>query len=54
MAPGKESEFGATLVDKIKAHIRRELSPRHVPAFVLRIDDIPVGGGECNHMAVRA
>jgi acetoacetyl-CoA synthetase len=40
MAPGHA--FSKELVDKIKGHIRRELSPRHVPAFVLPISDIPV------------
>ncbi|KAG0050336.1 hypothetical protein BGZ83_004880 [Gryganskiella cystojenkinii] len=29
------------LVTRIKTHIRNQLSPRHVPAFVLRTKDIP-------------
>lgn len=40
MAPG--SEFGSTVVDSIKHHIRTYLSARHVPALILPIDDIPV------------
>jgi acyl-CoA synthetase (AMP-forming)/AMP-acid ligase II len=35
-------EFNQQLVDQIKSHIRKELSPRHVPAFILPITDIPV------------
>ncbi|KAG0076280.1 hypothetical protein BGZ93_003651 [Podila epicladia] len=31
----------AGLVGRIKTHIRNQLSPRHVPAFVLRTKDIP-------------
>ena len=34
--------FSKELADRIKAQIRKELSPRHVPAFVLPIADIPV------------
>jgi acetoacetyl-CoA synthetase len=30
------------LVKEIKVKIRSELSPRHVPSFILSIDDIPV------------
>ncbi|KAF9920104.1 hypothetical protein FBU30_010121 [Linnemannia zychae] len=29
------------LVNRIKVHIRNQLSPRHVPAFVLKTQDIP-------------
>jgi acetoacetyl-CoA synthetase len=29
------------LVNRIKTHIRNQLSPRHVPAFILKITDIP-------------
>ncbi|XP_059174105.1 acetoacetyl-CoA synthetase-like [Physella acuta] len=39
MAPG--SEFGSTVVDSIKHHIRTYLSARHVPALILPISDIP-------------
>ena len=39
MADGKQ--FTSGLVDQIKAKIRNLLSPRHVPAFVLPIADIP-------------
>ncbi|KAG0313812.1 hypothetical protein BGZ99_008578 [Dissophora globulifera] len=39
---GKDPEhLDAGLVNKIKTHIRNQLSPRHVPAFVLRTTDIP-------------
>lgn len=40
MCPGKE--FNAELVGKIKSLIRQQLSPRHVPAFILPISEIPV------------
>ncbi|OAJ43205.1 acetoacetate-CoA ligase [Batrachochytrium dendrobatidis JEL423] len=39
MAPGKE--FNEDLVTRIKAQIRTLLSPRHVPAFILPIKEIP-------------
>ncbi|XP_013064717.2 acetoacetyl-CoA synthetase-like [Biomphalaria glabrata] len=39
MAPG--SEFGSTVVESIKNHIRTYLSARHVPAVILPIADIP-------------
>lgn len=39
MVPGKQ--FDEELVKKLKVHIRKELSPRHVPAFIIPIDDIP-------------
>lgn len=34
--------FTPELVSKIKIVIRRELSARHVPAVILKIQDIPV------------
>jgi acetoacetyl-CoA synthetase len=34
-------EFDDALVKKIKGEIRRLLSPRHVPAVILKIEDIP-------------
>lgn len=40
MCPGHV--FSKELADRLKVHIRKELSPRHVPAFILPIDDIPV------------
>jgi acetoacetyl-CoA synthetase len=40
MSEGKE--FDIALADQIRSQIRKELSPRHVPAFVLPITDIPV------------
>ncbi|KAI1308708.1 hypothetical protein EDD11_004249 [Mortierella claussenii] len=36
-----EEELDAGLVSRIKTHIRNQLSPRHVPAFVLKTKDIP-------------
>ena len=33
--------FGQEIVDRLKADIRKQLSPRHVPAFILPIADIP-------------
>jgi acetoacetyl-CoA synthetase len=30
-----------TLVARLRAAIRRELSPRHVPAVILSVDDLP-------------
>ncbi|KAI8596189.1 hypothetical protein EDD21DRAFT_312471, partial [Dissophora ornata] len=39
---GKDHEhMDVDLVNRIKTHIRNQLSPRHVPAFVLRTTDIP-------------
>ncbi|KAG9320741.1 hypothetical protein KVV02_006884 [Mortierella alpina] len=37
----QDAPLDANLVSRIKTHIRNQLSPRHVPAFVLRIKDIP-------------
>ena len=31
-----------SLITRLKSVIREELSPRHVPAIVMQIDDIPV------------
>ncbi|KAJ1674880.1 hypothetical protein EV182_002377 [Spiromyces aspiralis] len=39
MAPGRS--FGSAIVDQIKQAIRSQLSPRHVPACIFPIDDIP-------------
>ncbi|KAF9201722.1 hypothetical protein BGZ49_008075, partial [Haplosporangium sp. Z 27] len=36
-----EKPLDEILVSKIKTHIRNQLSPRHVPAFVLKTKDIP-------------
>jgi acetoacetyl-CoA synthetase len=41
MKPGKR--FTAALVSEVKAVIRRELSPRHVPRYVFETPEIPVG-----------
>ncbi|KAG0019121.1 hypothetical protein BGZ80_006266 [Entomortierella chlamydospora] len=37
----EDKPLDENLVNKIKAHIRSQLSPRHVPAFVLKTKDIP-------------
>ncbi|KAG0255077.1 hypothetical protein DFQ27_006471 [Actinomortierella ambigua] len=34
-------ELTADLIQRLKVHIRNQLSPRHVPAFILKTDDIP-------------
>ncbi|KAF9190479.1 hypothetical protein BGZ51_006896 [Haplosporangium sp. Z 767] len=39
--PDKAAPLDQDLVARIKTHIRNQLSPRHVPAFVLRTHDIP-------------
>ncbi|KAG0259654.1 hypothetical protein BG011_002505 [Mortierella polycephala] len=39
--PDETAPLDQDLVARIKAHIRNQLSPRHVPAFVLRTNDIP-------------
>jgi acetoacetyl-CoA synthetase len=39
MHPGEE--LAADLINAIKAKIRSQLSPRHVPSFILPIKDIP-------------
>lgn len=39
MQPGQE--LTPELINQIKLKIRTLLSPRHVPSFILRIDDIP-------------
>lgn len=39
MMPGQD--FTPDLVNRIKTQIRNQLSPRHVPAFILPITDIP-------------
>ena len=39
MMPGQD--FSPDLVNRIKTQIRNQLSPRHVPAFILPISDIP-------------
>ncbi len=40
MKPGKK--FSQALVDDIKAAIRTELSPRHVPSYIFETPEIPV------------
>lgn len=41
MASGAEDQFTEDLVQRIKDAVRHGLSARHVPAFVLRVDEIP-------------
>jgi len=43
MAPGKRLD--QDLEGRIRAKIRTQLSPRHVPAVVMEIGDIPVSRG---------
>jgi acetoacetyl-CoA synthetase len=43
-----------TLVGKIKGHIRSHCSPRHVPAQVIQVRDIPrTKSGKITELAVR-
>eukprot|EP00127_Corallochytrium_limacisporum_P004877 Clim_evm21s191 gene=Clim_evmTU21s191 len=37
----KDQEFGDEIVTKVKKAIRASCSPRHVPSFILPIEDIP-------------
>ena len=41
------------LVDRIKQRLRTACSPRHVPAKVLQIADIPRKSGKISELAVR-
>lgn len=34
--------FDVKLADAIRAHIRRQLSPRHVPKYIFETPDIPM------------
>ena len=40
MRPGHQ--FNDALVNRIRGAIRTALSPRHVPAYIFEIDEIPV------------
>ncbi len=43
-----------SLVDKIRAHVRKTCTPRHVPAKVVQVDDIPrTKSGKIVELAVR-
>lgn len=42
MKPGREKDFTPELVARLKATIRQQLSPRHVPRYVFRTPEIPV------------
>ncbi|GAB5412853.1 MAG: acetoacetate--CoA ligase [Congregibacter sp.] len=47
-------ELDAALIDKIRGQIRRETTPRHVPAKVLAVSDIPrTRSGKIAEIAVR-
>lgn len=47
-------ELDSTLVDRIKAEIRSNATPRHVPAKVIAVDDIPrTHSGKITELAVR-
>jgi len=44
----------AARVDAIRAHIRRNTTPRHVPARIVQVDDIPrTKSGKIVELAVR-
>jgi len=46
--------FNAALCDKIKNRIRANLSPRHVPAKIIAVSDIPrTKSGKITELAVR-
>ena len=52
MAEGKTLDD--TLRSKIKARIRSEASPRHVPAVIVQVKDIPrTKSGKISELAVR-
>ncbi|GAB7358355.1 hypothetical protein MBLNU230_g2426t1 [Neophaeotheca triangularis] len=42
VVPKKANEFTPALAQQLRTAIREALSPRHVPAFVLEVPDIPV------------
>jgi len=45
----------SALVERIRATVRRDLSPRHVPAKVLQVPDLPrTRSGKLSELAVRA
>jgi acetoacetyl-CoA synthetase len=47
-------QFGAQLVSRIHSLIRTNLSPRHLPAKIIQVDDIPVTrSGKISETAVR-
>jgi acetoacetyl-CoA synthetase len=39
---GYKQKYDKELIENIKKRIKDQLSPRHVPTFILPIDDIPV------------
>ena len=46
--------LGDALIDEIKARVRRECTPRHVPAKVIQVADIPrTRSGKITELAVR-
>ena len=47
-------KLSQTLIEKIKARLRQYCSPRHVPALVLSVNDIPrTKSGKVSELAVR-
>jgi len=52
MSPGRRLD--ARLADEIRARLRRDASPRHVPAKILEVADIPrTRNGKISELAVR-
>ena len=52
MQPGKK--LNDKLIDKVKLAIREGASPRHVPAKVIQVSDIPrTKSGKITELAVR-
>ncbi|MBL8202253.1 MAG: acetoacetate--CoA ligase [Chromatiales bacterium] len=52
---GEGAVLDAALAERIRATVRRELSPRHVPAMVLQVPDLPrTRSGKLSELAVRA
>ncbi len=41
VVPADGVEFSEELAQKIRQHIRRQRTPRHVPAIILAVDDVP-------------
>ena len=50
----EDAKLGAELVERIRARIRENTTPRHVPAEILGVDDIPYTiSGKKVELAVR-
>jgi acetoacetyl-CoA synthetase len=53
LAPGRALD--ATLIERIRATVRRDLTPRHVPAVILDVPELPrTRNGKLAELAVRA